>query len=790
MNLKKILYVILLFPVVSTGQIKEKLELFPLTDVRLHDGPFKNAEMVDINYMLELNPDRLLAPYLREAGLTPKAESYGNWENTGLDGHIGGHYLSALSMMYASTGNSQIKKRLDYMLSELKRCQDNNANGYLAGIPGGKAMWAEIAKGNINAAAFSLNDKWVPLYNIHKVYAGLRDAYLFAGSEMAKDMLVKMADWAINLVSGLSDDQIQEMLKSEQGGLNEVFADVAGITGDKKYIKLAQQFSDKVLLEPLLNREDKLTGLHANTQIPKVIGYEKIAEIDGNQTWSDAARFFWDDVVDFRSVSIGGNSVREHFNPTDDYSTMITSEQGPETCNTYNMLRLTEMLFLTNAEEKYMDYYERALYNHILSTEDPVHGGFVYFTPMRPGHYRVYSQPQTSFWCCVGSGMENHSKYGEIIYAHSGNDIYLNLFINSELNWKENNVHLIQETKFPDEENTQLTFKSTNNKEYTLFIRYPSWIKNGEMKILVNGENQEFNTTQGNYVPIKRNWKAGDVVNVELPMHTTVEQLPDGEHYYSILHGPIVLAAKTDTSEMTGMFADDSRGGHIASGRKVPLQNMPVIESEPDKIADKIIPVSGKPLTFKINNLFSGGYNDLELVPFFKLYETRYILYFQSETKEAVEEIRERLATEEEARQKLDEMTVDMVYPGEQQPESDHFVKSENSQTGVSEEGHWRSAINGWFSYNLRDNNYTAKKLQVKFVGRTPRGLNLKILVNGHLIASITAEDYSNNESSNAFGFDIPSEVVKQSNGNLIVKFSGADGANTGRITEVRLLKE
>ena len=331
MNLLKTLLSTSAFAIASVAlhaQLPTKVESFPVRDVRLTASPFKHAEDMDIRYLLGIDPDRLLAPYLKEAGLSPKAENYTNWENTGLDGHIGGHYLSALSYMYAATGNKEIKARLDYMISELKRCQDAAGDGYLCGVPNGRKMWKEIEDGNIRASGFGLNDRWVPLYNIHKIYAGLRDATLQTGNKEAKEMLVKLTDWMIRLVSKLSDKQIQDMLRSEHGGLNETFADVAAITSDKRYLKLAHQFSHQTVLQPLLKQEDKLTGMHANTQIPKVIGFKRIADLEGNRDWSEAARYFWETVVNHRSITIGGNSVREHFHPADDFSSMLTSEQG------------------------------------------------------------------------------------------------------------------------------------------------------------------------------------------------------------------------------------------------------------------------------------------------------------------------------------------------------------------------------------------------------------------------------------------------------------------------------
>ena len=334
---------------IGKAQTNHQVSYFSLQDVKLLSSPFLQAQQTDLHYIQALDPDRLLAPFLREAGLTPKAPSYTNWENTGLDGHIGGHYLSALSMMYAATGDTAVYNRLNYMLNELHRAQQTAGTGFIGGTPGSLQLWKEIKAGNIHAGGFSLNGKWVPLYNIHKTYAGLRDAYLYAHSNLARQMLIKFTDWIIDITSGLSDDQMQDMLRSEHGGLNETFADVAEITGDKKYLELARRFSHKVILDPLIKDEDKLTGMHANTQIPKVIGYKRIAEVSQDDKdwthaaeWDHAARFFWNTVVGHRSVCIGGNSVREHFHPSDNFTSMLNDVQGPETCNTYNMLRSSD----------------------------------------------------------------------------------------------------------------------------------------------------------------------------------------------------------------------------------------------------------------------------------------------------------------------------------------------------------------------------------------------------------------------------------------------------------------
>ncbi|GAB6012973.1 beta-L-arabinofuranosidase domain-containing protein [Viscerimonas tarda] len=779
-----LVYTLVCVSLASNAQIKQQIAYFDLQDVELLDSPFKQAENLDKQYLLDLDADRLLAPFLREAGLPAKAASYTNWENTGLDGHIGGHYLSALSLMYASTGDGQIKSRLDYMISELKRCQDANGNGYIGGVPGGKKAWDEIAAGEVKSGSFNLNGKWAPLYNIHKTYAGLRDAYLYAHVADAKEMLVKMADWAVNLVSSLSDEQIQDMLRSEHGGLNETFADVAAITGDEKYIRLARRFSHQFILAPLLNHEDKLTGMHANTQIPKVIGFKRIADMDGDRQWEEAARYFWERVVNHRSVCIGGNSVSEHFHPTTDFSGMIKNIEGPETCNTYNMLRLTKMLYQTTPDEGYIDYYERALYNHILPTQHPEKGGFVYFTPMRPGHYRVYSQPQTSFWCCVGSGMENQAKYGEMIYAHSGDELYVNLFIPSRLNWKAKNTEIVQENIFPDKAETQLTINPQKARDFTLQLRYPAWVEQGALVVKINGKVYPVGQNHGTYIPIRRKWKKGDKLSVYMPMNLKAEQLPDKSNYYAFIYGPVVLAAKTDTTAMQGLFADDSRGGHIASGKQVALKDMPIIVSEAGKLASLPQAVSDKSLTFRINTLYPEKYSaGLELIPFFRLHESRYIVYWPQATAGEVDSLQKQLEIEEQEKIKLEAITIDKVICGEQQPESDHFIRSENSSTGFVEDIHWREA-RGWFGYQLANKDKQAKQLYITYFNQS-KSRNFDVYVNDEKLATLNLDGTDGDKLQTAT-YPIPeSEVTKET---LTIRFIAHQKSTTARIATVRAL--
>ena len=575
------------------------------------------------------------------------------------------------------------------------------------------------------------------------------------------------------------------MLRSEHGGLNEVFADVAAITGEEKYLKLAHRFSHLLLLEPLMAGRDVLTGMHANTQIPKVIGFKRIADLEANESWDNAARFFWEGVVTNRSVSIGGNSVSEHFNHVEDFSRMVTSIEGPETCNTHNMLRLTRMLYHTDPQPGYIDYYERALYNHILSSQNPHTGGLVYFTQMRPGHYRVYSQPHTSMWCCVGSGIENHSKYGEMIYAHTEEALYVNLFIPSRLQWKAQQTEILQENNFPYEESTAITINPRGRKQFTLMLRHPEWAKEGTIRITVNGREYTAEEKEG-YLAINRRWRKGDRVVMEMPMRVRTEQLPDHSNYYSFAYGPIVLAARTSEEEQTGLFADDSRGGHIAHGPQIPLKSMPLVVGEAGELASLLQPVKGKPLTFRLTSLYPDRYTGgMELTPFFSLHESRYIIYWPQATRGEAEKMHRAIEKEETRRNELNNKTVDLVVSGEQQPESDHFIASEESRTGVFEDIHWREA-SGWFSYGMRNEKQNARYLYISYFD-IDRSRNFDILVNDRHLESFSLTGQKGMEKQELL-ISLPEEQHQEKQ--LIVKFSAHPGSTTGKIAEVRLLSD
>lgn len=760
-----------------------KVALFPLSAVRLTASPFLEAQQTDLRYIMALEPDRLMAPFLREAGLPPKQPTYGNWESTGLDGHMGGHYLSALALMYAATGDAEVLKRLNYCIAELKRCQQANGDGYIGGIPGGASAWRDIAQGKLQADNFSVNGKWVPWYNLHKLYAGLRDAYNYAGSQDARAMLIALCDWTLELTSHLSEEQMQSMLRSEHGGMNEVLADVSQMTGQQKYMDLAIRFSHQAILRPLEEGKDQLTGLHANTQIPKVIGFKRIGDITGRRDWQQAAQFFWRTVRDHRTVAIGGNSVKEHFHSATDFSSMIEEVEGPETCNTYNMLKLTGLLFAGDASGEYADYYERALYNHILSSQRPHSGGFVYFTPMRPSHYRVYSQPQQAMWCCVGSGLENHAKYGEFIYAHRGDQLYVNLFIPSTLDWREQGVSLRQANRFPDRDSSTITVKG--NKTFTLKIRYPEWVEQGALRIAVNGKQVAAAVGADRYVSVRRQWRDGDKVDIQLPMKTRLEQMPDKSSYYAVLHGPVVLAAKTYPfpNAKLNFLADDSRMGHVASGPVCPLASAPVLVDDTTGFAGRFRAVPGRPLTFTAPGLVQGGPAGATIfVPFFRVHEARYVVYWPYSTPGDLASQRARAAEGEAERLALDAQTIDQVAPGEQQPESDHFFKADGADAGVGKDGRWRQARK-WFSYELTDKAGEARALRLTYSTRDA-GRRFDILVNDKLLAEVTLDAA---EAQQLYTRDYP--LPAGLGAKLVVKFVARSGSVAGGLYGLRLLR-
>lgn len=763
---------------------------FPIGDITLLDGPFKHARDLNIEVLLEYDVDRLLAPFRHEAGLPKKAEYFPNWE--GLDGHVGGHYLSAMAMNYAATGNQECLRRMKYMLDELEECQKASytncagwGEGYIGGVPNSANIWSNLKKGDFRL----FSSAWVPFYNVHKMFAGLRDAWLYCGDEKAKKLFLGVCDWTLSVTADLNAEQMEQVLRSEHGGMNEILADAYAITGDRKYLEASERFCHKAIMTPLSQDRDQLDNLHANTQVPKAVGFTRVGELNGKSEFVEAGRFFWQTVTSNRSLAFGGNSRREHFPGPSAYIDFITDDEGPETCNTYNMLKLTEALFRIEPKAEYADYYERAMFNHILSTQHPEHGGYVYFTSVRPRHYRVYSAPNEGMWCCVGSGMENHSKYSQFIYTHVGDRLDVNLFVASELKWKEKGITIRQETSFPEQESTKLRIVSGKGK-FTLNLRCPGWCDG--MEVSVNGKKVEINATPSSYVAIDRKWKKGDVVEVALPMHNSVEKLPNVGNYIAFMHGPIVLGMKTGTEDLKGLIADDGRWAHIASGESLPIDKAPILVlNSGNDFASALKPIPGKPLHFKLDLQMENAI-DAELEPFAGIHDSRYMVYWLGLTQDTYKTYVDSLAAIEAERVELDRRSIDKVAPGEQQPEVDHAMIQERSSTGVTNDIFYRDASrSGSFSYLFQTNGETELNLYLKYWGVDEFGTRqFDILIDDELMLQV--DNTGRWKTGKFFGVEyaIPASMLEGKK-EIRIKFKPSSmGAQIGGLYDIRLLRK
>ena len=597
-----------------------RAQFFGLGAVRLGAGPFLDAQRLDANYLLSLDSDRMLANFRANAGLAPKAPVYGGWESVEpwvdirCHGHTLGHYLGAAACMYRATGDERFAQRVDYLVAELAECQQHTG-GWLTAFPDGVAPLVDSFAGGKFAG--------VPWYTTHKVLAGLRDAHLQRGSRAAFDVWLKFSDWVVDAAKDVPDDRFQKMLDREHGGMAEVLADLFAITGEQRHFDIAQRFVHRAFYEPLARREDKLDGLHANTQIPKVIGLQRIHDLNGPAGYGAAARFFWDTVVETRSFATGGHGDGEHFFPKNDFVAHLGSAKTMETCCTHNMMRLTRALYERESSPAYLDAFERSLFNGILASQDPASGMMTYFQAMRPGYVKLFHTPIDSFWCCTGSGMENHARYGESIYSREGDTLFVNLFIASTLDWQERGVRVEQATRFPDADTTKLTFASDEAKAFTLAIRQPAWCP--VMTVMVNGREQKRSRRPGSYFKLARSFRAGDVVEVRVPMSLRLEPLPHAPQYVALAYGPVVLAGVF--SENPVKPADQLIVNERESGKM--LNDLPAIPRWTRSAAQLLASTkrtSSEQLAFLARG-FEGG--SVKLIPWHRVSNERYNLYWQ-----------------------------------------------------------------------------------------------------------------------------------------------------------------
>ena len=600
-----------------------RAQFFTLGDVRLGDGPFLAAQELDHAYLLQLEPDRMLHNFRRNAGLEPRAPVYGGWESVEpwidirCHGHTLGHYLTACACMFQSTADARFAERVDYIVAELASCQAKTG-GWLTAFPDGVAPLVDSLAGRPFAG--------VPWYTTHKVLAGLRDAHTLRGSGPALDLLTRFADWIYAASTGVPEERFQKMLDREHGGMNEVLGDLFVLTGKTRYYDLAVRFSHRALLTPLAERRDALDGLHANTQIPKVVGFARLGSIAGQTSpeFGRAASFFWDTVVKQRSFATGGHGDVEHFFPRTEFARHLGSAKTMETCCTHNMLRLTRSLFETASFVAYIDYFERALFNGILASQDPASGMNTYFQSTRAGYVKLYHTPFDSFWCCTGSGIENHARYGESIYARDGAVLYVNLFLASTLDWRERKLKVVQETRFPDEDRTRLTFHTAADQELALAIRQPSWCP--VMTLVFNGRRQRVSRRPGEYLDFTRRIRNGDTLELRMPMALHLEPLPQAADWAAVMYGPIVLAARLGTQGITPgaqLIVNERKSGEMLNEAiEMPAWSKPLAE-----LPASLRRSGEESVTFTTAG-FDGG-RRVEFIPWFRIAHERYNLYWR-----------------------------------------------------------------------------------------------------------------------------------------------------------------
>lgn len=690
---------------------------FSLSDVKLLDGPFKRATELNIKSLLNYEPDRLLAKFRSEAGLKPKAEHYHGWEDNTIAGHSLGHYLTACVLMYQTTGDPEFLIRVNYIVDELDTCQKADGEGYIGAFPDGKRILEEeVAKGDIRSAGFDLNGIWVPYYTQHKVMGGLRDAYQVCGNEKALEIEKKFADWLEGIVINLPDSSVQKMLHCEHGGINEVLAELYGDTKDERYLNMSRIFHHKAILDSLLLEIDVLPGKHANTQIPKLIGLARRYELTGDLDDRKTAEFFWDRVVNHHSYVTGGHCNNEYFGQPG----KLRNRLGPnttETCNVYNMLKLTRQLFTWHADAAMADFYERALINHILSSQHPLDGRVIYNLSIDMGGVKRFQDP---FWftCCVGTGMENHSKYGADIYFHNDKELFVTQFIASELTWKDKGVVLKQETSYPEEQSTTLTFGCDKPVKFTLQIRYPYWAENGCI-VTINGKEQKVNQKPVSFVALTRTWKDNDRVEVKFPFSLRLETMPDDSSRIAVMHGPLVLAGELGTEADPNVHD--------------PLY-VPVFMADNRNPEAWTIPAEGMINRYSTKNV--GKPRDVQLLPFYSIYDKHYSIYWDMFTEEDWNKREADYQVQLARKKKIEEMTIDFIQPGEMQPERDHNFKGEKTEPGYFKERANRESRGGWFSFDMKVVPDKPVALVVDYWGGFPGAKTFDILVNEQVIAT------------------------------------------------------
>ncbi len=746
-------------------QVKTSVELgaysFNLSDIQLKESIFKEAMDVHAKWLLTLEPDKLLSGFMTNAGLEAKAEKYGSWESDGLAGHSLGHYLSGLSLYYRVTGDTAALNRINYTVDELERAQKAKGTGYIAAIPNGDDLFYRVSLGNIRSHGFDLNGGWAPWYTLHKEMAGLMDAYLYAGNKKALEVNIGLADWACNLLRGLTFEEFQRMMRCEYGGMNEALVNTYALTGDSKYLELSRRFHDTFVMVPLQERLNPLPFKHSNTQIPKVIGAIRRYELTGERSDYTLADFFWHTMVDHHTYAPGGNANYEYLGPEDQLGDKLTNNTM-ETCNTHNMLKLTRHLFAIKPSAQLMDYYERGLYNHILASQDRKTAEVCYFVPLKMGAKKGF---HNSFTCCVGTGMENHVKYGETIYYRGADgSLFVNLFIPSELNWKEKNAVISIDSNIPDERLVTLTVSPKSKTQFPVRIRKPEWAVDG-LEFQVNGQSVETTVDEYGYYVIDREWKKGDEVTFELPMSLYARTMPDNENRKAFFYGPVMLAGDVGQSEID------------------PAVGIPTFVTDAEEVSEFLKPVEGS--GFVTDGV--GKPEDVAFRPFYDFYEDYYSVYWDVYDNQEWKQVEAKLEEERAIVAAVEARTVDIMRLGEMQPERDHNLEGEQTFTREDHFQKYRSANGGFFAFDMEVDSAEVNQLVFTYYGQDNRNRRFDILVNDEKVGYENLGKFHGDRFYDIF-YKIP-EQLTEGRDKVRVTIKSIGNSEAGPVYGIRMVR-
>ncbi len=743
-----------------------KAYAFDVSDVRLLPGMFADAATANVKYLLKIEPDRLLADFRVHSGLKARGQRYGGWESSGLAGHTLGHYLSAVSLHYASTGDKEFLKRANYIVDELEESQRARKTGYVGAIPNEDSLWLQVSQGQIRSRGFDLNGAWSPWYTVHKIMGGLLDAYLYTHNPKALKVVEGIADWTGNITKNLNDSMFQKMLITEYGGMNDALVNTYALTGNKKYLDLSYKFYDRRILDSLAAGIDVLPGKHSNTQIPKVIGSARRYQLTGDEKDFVTANFFWQTITKHHSYATGGNSNYEYLGAPDILNDKL-SDNTTETCNTYNMLKLTRELFSIKPSAGLMDYYEKALYNHILASQNHKTGMVTYFVSLRMGGKKEYSDEYNSFTCCVGTGMENHVKYGENIY-YRGKDgsLYINLFIPSILNWKEKNIIVKQETGLPSTDKTTFTITTTKPEIFAIRLRKPYWAK--DVAVKVNGAEQKINIDNEGYIVLNRRWVSNDKIEFTTPLSFYTQAMPDNPNRQAVFYGPVLLA------------------GVLGNKEPDPLDVPVFISSKPD--VNNWIKKANSTSSLSFETMDASTSRSVKLIPFNTTENEYYTVYWDVFTPANWAQQQKNYEAAKLIQKELDARTVDYLRIGEMQPERDHELVSLNSVTGDEHNKKWRLVEDsGFITFNMKVDSSLLNTLVCTYWGMDNRGRVFDIFVNDTMIATENLNNYKESKFYD-IPYKIPKEITKN-NSTVKIKIVPKSNNAAGPLYGAKIIK-